>query len=121
MTTKIGGNLVYGLESAYKNLTGYITEGMRVGDNEADMEDVYDEDGAFHARLIYETRAKLQLTLVPTTGDLSDFTENAMCTHDSSGASGVDLTDYFVDSAPVDRSKGPARCTVSLTNINVPA
>ncbi|MDB4403274.1 hypothetical protein N9204_00400 [bacterium] len=121
MTTKIGGDLVYGLATAYKGLTGYITESMQVGNNEADMEDVFDEDGAFHARLIYETRAKLSLTLVATTGDFSEFAENAMCTHDSSGASGVDLTDYFVDSAPVDRSKGPARITVNLTNINVPA
>lgn len=93
-------------------IAGYIVSEDQPGGADIDMEDVDDATGERASRVIYKVDDKRQLTLIATTGDFSEFPEGAMCT-----AAG--LTDFFVDSAPVTKTRGAKRGVISLTKINI--
>jgi len=93
-------------------LTGYIVESDSRGGTDIDFEDIQDATGAFHTRIVFEKRMlRINLSLLVTTGNpATDFPEGALCT-----VSG--LTDYFVDSAPVSKTKSASRVEVQLTKL----
>lgn len=93
-------------------VSGYIVDTDNRGGTDIDFEDIMDSDGAFHTRIVFEKRMlKINLSLIVTTGTpATDFPEGAMCTV-------TGLTDYFVDSAPVDSTKSAQRVSVQLTRL----
>lgn len=93
-------------------LVGYIvTEEVR-GGRDIDFEDIQDADGAFHTRIVFERRmSKRTLPLLVTTGNPeTDFPEGAMCTI-------AGMTDFFVDSATISKTKSATRVDVQLTQL----
>ena len=107
--TVIGGTIVVGGQSA---LTGYIVTTQTPGGADIDMEDVDDAAGARASRLIFKVDGKIQLSLIATTGTFAEFPEGAMCTM-------TGLTDYFVDSCVITKTRSAQRAEVSMTDIGI--
>lgn len=110
-TTQIGTTLTLTGQSA---ITNYIVETDELGNADVNMEDVIDAAGQRVTRIIYykDTKLKLNLICKANAAPATDFPEGAMCTV-------TGFTSYFVDSAPISRSKGAQKVTVSLTNIGI--
>jgi len=110
MATQIGATLAIAGQTA---VAGYIVESERSGGNEIDFEDVFTAAGVRTTRIVFRVDGKKQLSLIALTGStFSEFVEGAKST-----ASG--LTDYFVDSCVVTKTKGALRGEISLTDIDI--
>lgn len=111
MATQLGTTLIIG---GQRTLTNYIVETDEVGGNDIDMEDVLAADGTRATRIIFKIDEKAKLSLICKTGatPASDFPEGAMCTL-------TGLTGWYVDSAPITKSKSAQKVSVTLTNIHI--
>ena len=114
MATIIGQTLQKGAGT----LSGYVVQSATVGGADIDMEDFEDgDDGSRVSRFVYKVDDKVTLELLAGTAKnegaiQADFPEGAMAT-----ASGY--TDFFVDSAQINKTRGAWRVNVSLTNIGI--
>lgn len=111
MATQLGTTLIIG---GQRTLTNYIVESDEVGGNDIDMEDVLDAAGARATRIIFKIDEKAKLSLICKTGatPATDFPEGGMCTV-------TGLTAWYVDSAPIVKTKSAQKVNVTLTNIHV--
>ncbi len=109
MATQLGATLIIGGQRA---ITNYIVESDGINDANVVSEDVEDAAGALSTRIIFRNEAKVKLSLICKSGASPDvdFPVGAMCTL-------TGLTTYFVDSAPVVKSKTAQKVTVELTKI----
>jgi hypothetical protein len=107
--TQLGATLIIGGQRA---LTNYIVSEDTLNDANVVSEDVEDADGALSTRIIFRNEAKIKCALICKTGatPTSDFPVGAMCTI-------TGLTAYFVDSAPVVKSKTAQKVTLEMTKI----
>ena len=98
-------------------ITGsYIVESAVEKAYNVDFEDILDENGDIKTRIVYSKHEKLHLELICLTGALpeNDFVEGTIAAH-------ADFTDFFVEAAPISRSKSAKRVSVDLVNIGVTA
>ena len=109
--TQIGGTLIIG---GQQTLTNYIVEQDTLNDANVVQEDVEDADGKLVTRIIFRNEAKIKLSLICKTGatPTSDFPIGGMCTV-------TGLTAYFVDSAPVVKTKSAQKVDLEMTNLGI--
>jgi hypothetical protein len=107
--TQLGSTLIIG---GQRTLTNYIVSEETANDANVVMEDVEDADGAFATRIIFRNEGKIKVSLICRTGatPATEFPVGAMCTV-------TGLTGYFVDSAPIVKSKSAQKVTVEMTKI----
>jgi len=110
-TTQLGSTLIIGGQRA---LTNYIVSEDTINDANVVSEDVEDADGKLTTRLVFRNEAKIRLSLICKTGatPAADFPVGAMCAL-------TGLTGYFVDSAPIVKSKSAQKVTVDMTLLGV--
>ena len=109
--TQFGSTLIIG---GQRTLTNYIVSEDTINDANVVSEDVEDADGKLCTRIIFRNEAKIRLSLICKTGatPASEFPIGAMCTV-------TGLTGYFVDSAPIVKSKSAQKVTVDMTLLGV--
>lgn len=93
-------------------ITGYIVESWepQVGGN-IQSEDYQNADGSHNSRIVFEKRMdRINVSLILTTGDGSEFPNGAMCT-----ATGY--TSYYCDGFVTTKNKGATRMTGTLEKI----
>lgn len=92
------------------NASNYIIESATEGDKELDMEDVFDENGALVTRIIHNAFARVEATLLCKTAasPTGDFPTGTLIANT-----------WFVNSAPVTKTKSPHRVQLSVTNIGI--
>jgi hypothetical protein len=117
-TTQIGTDALIGASyTGLPNGTDYIVESVTINDAEIDMEDIFDgADGARALRLIFNKFAKVKLSLLCKAGaaPLTDYPAETVITIDGAAT-------WFVNSAPVTKTKSPWRVEVDLTNYGLAA
>ena len=109
--TQLGTTLIIG---GQRTLTGYIVADDEVNNANIVQEDVEDADGKLATRIIFRNEAKVKLSLICKSGSTptADFPVGAMCTV-------TGLTAYFIDSAPVVKTKSAQKVTVEMTNLGI--
>ncbi len=109
--TQLGSTLIIG---GQRTLTNYIVSEDTINDANVVSEDVEDADGKLTTRIIFRNEAKIRLSLICKSGatPTSEFPVGAMCTV-------TGLTGYFVDSAPVVKTKSAQKVTVDMTLLGV--
>ena len=107
--TQLGATLIIG---GQRTLTNYILIEDTLNDANVVSEDVEGPDGELSTRIIFRNEPKIKCALICKTGaaPTSDFPVGAMCTI-------TGLTAYFVDSAPVVKSKSAQKVTLEMTKI----
>lgn len=107
--TQIGSTLIIGGQRA---LTNYIVSEDTLNDANVVSEDVEDADGKLVTRIVFRNEAKIKCSLICKTGatPTSDFPVGGMCAI-------TGLTQYFVDSAPVVKSKSAQKVNLEMTAI----
>jgi hypothetical protein len=111
-TTQIGADACIGASYAgLPNAADYLVQKVVINDKEIDMEDFFDANGARDLRLVYNAFAKVQFTLICKAGaaPLTDYPAQTVITVDS-------VATWFVESAPVTKTKSPWVVEVSLIN-----
>jgi hypothetical protein len=111
--TQVGTTLILGGQTTV--FGSYIVESETNNEIEAGKEDVFDADGALSTRVTYYRWPKITLNLIAKTGALpaTDFPPESKCV--ATGA----YSGWWVDSAPVVKSKSPTKITVTLTSIGI--
>lgn len=91
------------------NASNYIIESFTV-DGDVDMEVTNDADGAPYEIAVYNKHPTCTLTLLckAAAAPLTDFPTGTM----------IDTT-WFINSAPVTKTKSPHRVQLSVTNIGI--
>lgn len=109
--TQLGTTLII---AGQRTLTNYIVSEDTINDANVVSEDVEDSDGKLCTRIVFRNEAKIKLSLICKTGatPASDFPIGTMCTV-------TGLTGYFVDSAPIVKSKSAQKVTVEMTLLGV--
>lgn len=109
--TQLGTTLIIGGQRA---LTNYIVSEDTLNDANVVSEDIEDADGKLATRIIFRNEAKIKVSLICKTGatPTSDFPMGGMCTI-------TGLTGYFIDSAPVVKTKSAQKCTLEMTLLGV--
>lgn len=110
-TTQLGSTLIIG---GQRTLTNYIVSEDTINDANVVSEDVEDADGKLVTRLVFRNEAKIRLSLICKTGatPATEFPVGTMCTV-------TGLTGYFVDSAPIVKTKSAQKVTVDMTLLGV--
>lgn len=110
-TSKIGNqDVVIGAPT----VTGYIVQSVTdPAGADIDMEDIIDHNtGARVTRLVHQVDAKINLTLITTTGTpATDFPIGQV--------KAILGTNYFIDDCQVQKTRGGQQVTVSATNIGL--
>ena len=111
--TQIGTSLI--LSGQTTVFASYIVESQTDNEAEAGKEDVFDAAGALSTRIVFYKWPKITFNLICKSGALpeTDFPPESKCV--ATGA----YSGWWVDSAPIVRSKSPTRVTVSLTSIGI--
>lgn len=109
--TQLGATLIIG---GQRTLTNYIVESDEINDANVVQEDIEDADGKLATRIIFRNEAKVKLSLICKTGatPATEFPVGAMCTV-------TGLTAYFIDSAPIVKTKTAQKVTVEMTNLGL--
>lgn len=107
IVAELGTNLNTGAiitELTLPNAANYIVQSVTENGREVDFEDVFDSDGARVTRLIFNRNPSVTVNVVCKNGaaPATDFPVGTMI-----------ATDWFVESASVEKTKGAH--TVSLT------
>ena len=115
---ELGTSLIVGqqkiIHGSTVSFSSYIVKSSKDGTKTLSSEDVEDEDGKLTTREIYDRHNTASLTLICKTGalPLTDFPDKAMCIHSG-------LTQYFVNSASVSKSRSPNEVSVELENLGI--
>jgi hypothetical protein len=110
--TQIGTDALVGASYAgLPNAANYIVEQVTINGKEVDFEDTFNEYGARALRVVFNAFDKVGLTLLCKAGaaPLTDYPAETVITVDSAAT-------WFVNSAPVTKTKSPWRVEVELTN-----
>ena len=114
MATQLGPDMTLGATTTLTlpNAANYIVESCTEGGKQLDREDVFDASGALVTIILFNALPKFELTLLckSSAAPTTDFTEGTLI----NCGSGVT---FYVESAPVVKTKSPHRVTVSLTNV----
>jgi len=115
---ELGVSLIVGQQKVIHGSTitfsSYIVKSSVDGERTMSSEDVEDEDGKLTTREIYDRHDTSKLVLICKAGALptTDFPSKKMCV-----LSG--LTQYFVNSAPVNKSRSPNEVNIDLENLGI--
>lgn len=118
---ELGTGLLHGnsiqSESVSTNLDHYIIESATENGKTVDFEDTMDNNGARVSRLIFNRQKQIVMNLIAKSAGpktyatiIADFPEGDMCAVTT-------LTDYFVTSAKVSKTKGAWKIAVTLDKI----
>ena len=110
---EIGTPLQYGGQTTA--FGSYIVESQTDNEAETDKEDVSNADGALSTRAIFKRLPKITFNLIAKANAVpaTDFPPDAKCV-----ATGT-YSGWYVDSAPIVRSKSPTKITVTLTSLGI--
>ncbi len=111
--TQVGTTLQFGGQTTA--FASYIVESQTDNEAEVGKEDTFDADGAIANRAVYYRFPKITFNLIAKSGaaPATDFPPEAKC-----AATGT-YSGWWVDSAPIVRSKSPTKITVTLTSIGL--
>ena len=113
--TQIGTTLMLGGQTTVTGFASYIVESQTDNEVEAGKEDVFDAAGALSTRIVFYKWPKITFNLIAKSAAApeTDFPPEAKCV-----AAGT-YSGWWVDSAPITRSKSPTKITVTLTSIGI--
>lgn len=108
---ELGTNLNTGAlvtELTIPNASNYIVQSVTENGKDVDFEDVFDADGARVTRLIFNRNPTVTVSLVCKNGAApeTDFPAGTMV-----------ATDWYVDSANVEKTKGAHTVSITLQKI----
>jgi hypothetical protein len=111
--TQVGTGLQFGGQATA--FASYIVETDTTNEVEGGKEDTFNADGSLANRAVFYRWSKVTLNLIAKTGAIpaTDFPPENLC-----AATGA-YSGWWVDSAPIVRSKSPTKITVTLTNIGI--
>ena len=110
--TQIGTDALVGASYAgLPNASDYIVESVVINGREVEFDDTFDELGARALRLVLNSFDVVRLTLIckDSADPLTDYPAETVITVDSAAT-------WFVNSAPVTKTKSPWRVEVEITN-----
>lgn len=111
--TQVGTTLMFGGQTTV--FSSYIVESQTDNEVEAGKEDTFNADGSIANRAVYYRWPKITFNLIAksTANIETDFPPENKCV-----ATGT-YSGWWVDSAPIVRSKSPTKITVTLTSIGI--
>jgi hypothetical protein len=120
ITDQIGTDLSVGATCTLTipNATKYIVVSCTEGGKQVDLEDIVDPDGKLITRLVFNRFAKITIELIckSTAEPATDFVEGSVTSF------GVAPNDkWYIDSAPIVKTKSATKVTVGMTNIGLAA
>lgn len=109
--TQLGTTLII---AGQRTLTNYIVSEDTLNDANVVKEEVEDPDGKLATVIVFRNEAKIKCSLICKTGatPASDFPIGAMCTI-------TGLTGYFIDSAPVVKTKSAQKVNLEMTLLGI--
>jgi len=111
LVAELGTNLNTGAvvtELTLPNAANYIVQSVSENNREVDFEDVFDADGARVTRMIFNRNPSVTVNVVCKDGAApeTDFPPGTMV-----------ATDWFVESASIEKSKGAHTVAITLNKI----
>jgi len=117
ITDQIGTDLLVGASTTLTipNTDNYILVSCTEGTKQIDFEDVMDPDGKLITRLVFNKFAKVTFELICKSGaaPTTDFPEGSIVN--------LGAATWYVDSAPVVKTKSATKVTVNATNLGITA